>query len=340
MTPPSPPTAAPVSGRPGRLDYRATSLRPAWDSLPAHLQAAVGAAVGSVVVEGAAPVTTGFTGAYAGRVRLADGREVFTKVGTPAQPHVVGALTEEARLLAALPSGIPAPALVAAGGSGGWRFLVLELLEGHLPGMPWTRPDADAAHEACLALAEAGTPAPADLVSGSFGPAFAGADQVQATAAALAGGSFVPAPGLSGGLLEHAAEVARLTRLAPGVLQGASLVHSDLRPDNLLVDRSGRAHVLDWNWLCTGPGWVDLVGLMPLMALDGLDTDAVMAGSPLTRDADPEHVDAFLAAVTVYMSGNLAAPPPPGCTPALRHHQHHMAGAFLAMLADRRGWAV
>ena len=84
-------------------------------------------------------------------MRLADGREVFAKVGTPAQPHVVGALTEEARLLAALPPGIPAPVLVAAGGSGGWRFLVLEVLEGHLPGMPWTGPDADAAHEACLA---------------------------------------------------------------------------------------------------------------------------------------------------------------------------------------------
>ena len=63
---------------------------------------------------------------------------------------------------------------------------------------------------------------------------------MQATAAALADGSFVLAPGLSTVLLEHAAEVARLTRLAPEVLQGRSLVHSDLRPDNLLVDRSGR----------------------------------------------------------------------------------------------------
>ena len=160
MTPPSPPTAA---AHGVRVDYRETSRRPAWDSLPADVHEAVGAAVGSRVVEGAAPVTTGFTGAYAGR---------------------------------------------------------------------------------------------------------------------------------------------------------------------------------DWNWLCTGPAWVDLVGLMPLMALDGLDTGALMAMSPLTRDADPEHVDAFLAAVTVYMSGNLDAPPPPGCTPALRHHQHHMAGAFLALLADRRGWAV
>lgn len=340
MTPPSPPTAPAGPSARARVDYRETSLRPSWDSLPAHLHEAVGAAVGSVVVEGAAPVTTGFTGAYAGRVRLADGREVFAKVGTPAQPHVVGALTEEARLLAALPPGIPAPVLVAAGGSGGWRFLVLEVLEGHLPGMPWTGPDADAVHEACLALASAGTPAPADLVSGSFGPLFAGDARVQATAAALADGSFVLAPGLSTVLLEHAAEVARLTRLAPGVLQGSSLVHSDVRPDNLLVDRSGRVRLLDWNWLCTGPAWVDLVGLMPLMALDGIDTAALMSRSPLTRDADPEHVDAFLAAVTVYMAGNLDAPPPPGCTPALRHHQHLMAGAFLAMLADRRGWAA
>lgn len=340
MTPPSPPTAPAGSCDRTRVDYRDTSLRPGWDSLPAHLHEAVGAAVGSVVVEGAVPVTTGFTGAYAGRVRLADGREVFAKVGTPAQPHVVGALTEEARLLASLPPGVPAPVLVAAGGSGGWRFLVLEVLEGHLPGMPWTAPDADAVHEACLALAGVGTPAPADLASGSFGPLFAGDARVQATAAALADGSFVLAPGLSTVLLEHAAEIARLTRVAADVLQGPSLVHGDLRPDNLLVDRSGRAHLLDWNWLCTGPAWVDLVGLMPLMALDGLDTTALLATSPLTRDVDPEHIDALLAAIVVYMSGNLDAPPPPGCTPALRHHQHLMARAFLAMLADRRGWAA
>ena len=176
-------------------------------------------------------------------------------------------------------------------------------------------------------------------MSGSFGSAFAGDRRVQATAAVLADGSFEPAPGLSPLLRERAAEVAHLTRLAPEVLQGASLVHSDLRPDNLLVDRSGRAHLLDWNWLCTGPAWLDLVGLMPLMAWDGLDVGTRMARSPLTRDADPEHVDAFLAAVTVYMSGNLDAPPPPGCTPAVRHHQHLMARAFLALLADRRGWA-
>jgi hypothetical protein len=75
------------------------------------------------------------------------------------------------------------------------------------------------------------------------------------------------------------------------------------------------------------------------MAWQGVDVEALMARSPLFTGADPEEVDAFLAVIAVYMLSSLDAPPPPGCTPALRQHQHLMARAFLAMLGQRRGWA-
>jgi hypothetical protein len=63
----------------------------------------------------APPVSTGFTGAYAGRVTLDTGCDVFVKASGPGNSHVLGALAQEARVLPALPDGIPAPRLLAAG---------------------------------------------------------------------------------------------------------------------------------------------------------------------------------------------------------------------------------
>ena len=92
--------------------------------------------------------------------------------------------------------------------------------------------------------------------------------------------------------------------------------------------------------MATGPAWLDLAGLLPLMAWQGVDVEALVARSPLFAGVDADAVDAFLAAVAVYMLSDLDAPPPPGCTPALRQHQHLMARAFLRLLADRRGWTA
>jgi hypothetical protein len=83
---------------------------------------------------------------------------------------------------------------------------------------------------------------------------------------------------------------------------------------------------------------VDWVGLLPLMAAQGVDTDALIETSPLTRDANPEAVDAYLATIAAYTLSGYRMKPPPGCTPALRHHQLLMAQVFLEFLRRRRRW--
>jgi hypothetical protein len=62
-----------------------------------------------------------------------------------------------------------------------------------------------------------------------------------------------------------------------------------------------------------------------------------MAGRRLTRDADPEHVDAWIAAVCGFM---LAARrrPAPARSPHLRTHSDWYAEAAWSLLAQRRGW--
>ena len=321
----------------GEVDYRATSLRPQWDELPPHVHAATEATVGSPLASASAPVASGFTSSYAGLISLGDGRQVFVKVAGPSTPFVVEALTQEAKVLAELPDGIPAPGLVGSAQSRGWSILVLDALEGHLPGLPWTQQEAESVHDACLRLVQFGTPSPVGLSGNDFASDVGSDAHVLATADAMSRGAFTLPEELPGWVPTHLGAIARLARRAT-TLGGSSLVHGDLRPDNLLISPDGQATILDWNWLCTGPAWVDFAGLLPWMALQGLDADAWVARSPLLRDVDPDEVDSFLATIAVYMVSDLDQPPFPGGTSALRRHQHLMARTFLTWLGHRRGW--
>lgn len=328
------------------VDYRATSARPAWADLPEAVQHEVGRIAGSAVVSAAPAVTSGFTGSYAGEVTCADGRGVFVKAGGPDMPHVVSALAQEAHVLAHLPRGIPAPTLVGATGAAGcdgWNVLLLEVIDGRMPGQPWTPADVASAHRACRTLAELTTPVPAGLETPSVALEMARDVAVLATVQALDAGTFVVTPAMPAGLRSWAG---RLARLARGVMEdtdllaGETLTHGDLRPDNLLVDRHGTTWVVDWNWVGVGPAWVDLVGLLPMMAAHGIDTAEILTTSPLTRGADPAAVDGYLAVIACYMLTGLDAPPPPGCTPALRAHQGLMARLFVDLVARHRRWSA
>ena len=42
-------------------------------------------------------------------------------------------------------------------------------------------------------------------------------------------------------------------------LTGATLVHTDLRDDNVIMGRDGRVWFCDWNFPTVGPAWVDEV---------------------------------------------------------------------------------
>lgn len=266
------PTALP------EVDYAATSSRPAFASLPDEVRVACGDAVRGVVVDAAPPVGSGFTGAYAGLLTLADGRRVFAKAAGPGLPHVVAGLAAEERILPRL-AGLRCPSRLAGvaevpTAEGSWRVLLVEEIDGRQPGAPWTAADADAAVSACLEVA---------------------------------------------------------------ALDGEALVHGDVRPDNLLVETGGSARVVDWNHPTLGAPWVDLVGLWPLMAHHGVDVRR-FAEVPVLAGVTDAEIDAFLAVLAGFMVCDVDAPPPPGCTPALRRHQLLMAGATVELLGARRGW--
>jgi hypothetical protein len=192
-------------------------------------------------------------------------------------------------------------------------------------------------HRACLAAAEV----PTDVVVALTADLLAvdlGSDPVALmTLGSLAGG-VDPWPGWLVPLAAHQRnELADLAGHAAAALAGTQVVHGDLRPDNLVVDRTGSARMVDWNWVSRGPAWVDFVGLWPLMAHHGLDVTR-WQGSPLLAGVDPDAVDAFLAVVVGLMVDKARGDDSSASLAVLRAHQRFTAHTFLSLLAGRRRW--
>ena len=326
------------------LDYTATVVRPRWDQLPLDVRRAVGAAAGARVEHAADPVTSGFSGGFAAVLRLADGRRVFAKAGSSANPHLLSAYAQEAVVLSALPREVPAPRLVGSASlregqadERAWRVVVTEVAPGRMP-HPWTETDLAAVHDACVASAAALTPAPAAMELPGMPEDYGREPETLGCFAALAAGELPLTSRQPAWVMDRLPELQALVDGSAAHLSGGTANHCDLRADNVLVD-GARALFVDWNWLCVGPPWTDFVGVLPLARADGVDVDVWLARSELTRGVDPESVDAWLAAVAAYMLSNADQPVWPGGTPTVRIHQRRYARTFLDWLGERRGWA-
>lgn len=321
------------------VDYRRTSSRPTFDELPPEVREVIASVAGSAIGVAFPPVTTGFTGAYAGLLALRDGRRVFAKAAGPAAPHALQAIPREARILRGLAGRVSAPQLVGSAAAGSWQVVVLEAIDGEMPGVPWTQYDADAAHAACVELAALDPAAVAALTTSSLALEVGRDTAALACLDELALGARSWPDGIRPLPPHRAVELARLGQLASEALLGDRLVHSDLRPDNMLITPQGTARLVDWNWVARGPAWCDFVGLLPLMADHGLDVDRMTARSPLLDGVDGEAVDAFLAIIAGFMVDSCVHPTSTGSFNAIRHHQRLMARTFIALLAHRRGWS-
>lgn len=221
-----------------------------------------------------------------------------------------------------------------------WQVLVTQVAPGRLP-QPWTDVSLDAVHTGCLQVADALTPPPPHLQVPLLAD-LTGRDTAAGWFARLACGTERLTWGQPAWVPERARELDVLARGAERATTGSSGVHCDLRADNVLVDDGPggtcRATFVDWNWLRRGAAWVDFVGLLPLAHADGLDADAWLRSSPLTREVDPDAVDSFLALIAGMMLDGADLPVWPGGPALVRVHQRRYARTFLDWLAHRRAW--
>ncbi|SCE96570.1 Phosphotransferase enzyme family protein [Micromonospora purpureochromogenes] len=333
---------------PPPVPYHATAVRPDWSTLPAGLRAAVAARLGAPVVS-ARTATAGFTGGFAALLTGADGGRIFVKAADLThQRHLADWYGREAAVLARLPAGLPVPRPRWALTASGWYALALDAVDGRTPRLPWDRTELDAVLAGYAELAAALADPPAELVAlGLPHLADLARDDILWWGEVAAGREPVPPmPAAAHGRLTEL--VALESRLPGYAAAGRGLVHGDLRVDNVLLDAGGRAWFCDWNWICHGPAWFDLAGLLITGYADGLPVDAIFAGHPAAAGAPPDALDVTLAALAgYYLTSAAAGPPPappaprpaPAVSPHLGAHQRFSGEQALHWLAVRQGWS-
>ncbi|MBT2595995.1 phosphotransferase [Arthrobacter sp. ISL-72] len=84
------------------------------------------------------------------------------------------------------------------------------------------------------------------------------------------------------------------------MVHGETLLHFDLRHDNLKIDERGQIWVLDWGRACIGPDWVDVVCLLLESDAGSTDLESLFLQSARATDADPQAVDGFLTILASY----------------------------------------
>ena len=319
-------TAAPL---PTTIPHGRTARRLEWAHLPPHVRAVVEDHCGSPVVE-ARSQGAGFTPGFASVLTCADGTGHFVKAASlKAQRMFAEAYRVEAAKLSALPAAAPAPRLLWLYDADDWVVLGVEYVASRQPRRPWLETDL----RACVAMAEqmaaALTPPPDALVADDFETEFAGWpaywDNVREAMPDL--------PAFD----ERVEEAATLAGRFREVTGGSTLVHTDIRDDNLMLAADGRVLLCDWNWPVVGAAWLDTVFLMIGPRGDGIDVERVLAGAALTRDVPTEAVDIVLALITGYFLMSAEQPVPP-TSPYIRDAQQWQGEVCWRWLGERRGW--
>lgn len=301
----------------------ATGARIRWADLPDHVRHAVEEILQSEVVA-AESQPGGFSPGTADRVVTANGHRAFVKAVSPAQnPDSPGMHRNEARITAALPPATPAPKLLGSYDDGEWIAMVLTDVEGRHPATPWEQGELRAVMATLDTMATILTPSPiADVPTASewLGDDLKGWRRVAAD----------PPAGLDPRVLARLPELIDRGDHAVGAVGGDTLVHLDVRADNLLIGPAGEVTVVDWPWGCRGPRWLDRVLLLINVRLyGGHDCEQLLKGI----DGDLDDMRSVLIALAGYFVDRARTPPPPGL-PTVRAFQQAQADALLSWLTD------
>ena len=305
------------------LPHGRTARRLPWAHLPPALREQVEQRLGGRVV-GAESQNAGFTPGFASVLTLADGSRHFVKAAsTKAQRPFASSYRTEGERLAALPAGVPVPRLQWMLDAD-WVVLAIEYVDHTRPARPWQPADLHRSLDLLEEAADALTPSPLPDVAEL-------ADDLEPMARLWHGRVLRDTPGLP-----HGYDVADLAARVDELV-GDTLLHTDVRDDNVLLTPDGGALLCDWNWAARGPAWFDSLSLLVGARGDGLDVEQLIRERRLLRAADPELLDVALAVLSGYFLA-MSRDPIPSSSPWLRVAQGWQAEVTWGWLRERRGW--
>jgi len=305
----------------------ATGIRIRWADLPNQVRREIAAIVGGPVVE-AVSQAGGFSPGSADRVRTATGRRAFVKaVSSTPNPRSPEMHRREARVAAALPASAPTPALLGSYDDGDWVALVYEDIDGRHPATPWLPDELRRVQAALAEIASALTPSPLPelpMAADFLADDFTGWQRMAAD----------PPADLDPWLVEHLDDLAVLADRGLSALVGETLVHTDIRADNILLGADDRVTVVDWPSACRGPAWLDqLLLLVNVRLYGGHDTPALLDRYAAEAGVCRADLTAALAGLAGYFTDGARQPAPPGL-PTLRAFQQAQSDAVLSWLRE------
>jgi len=240
----------------------------------------------------------------------------------------------EARIAGRLRPSVPSPRLLWSYDDGEWVALAFDDIDGRPPILPWRREELERVLHAVTELSQTLTPSPvaAPPVAEVLGPLFTGwRREHQATKEGRT------PPGLDPWAARNLDRLVALETHWEEAARGDTLLHADLRADNLLLTNN-RVYVVDWPHGCIGADWIDLVCLLPSVAMQGGPPPwEILDRHPVAREADRQSVDSLVAALTGFFTWASRRPPPPGL-PTLRPFQGAQGREGLVWLRHRMGW--
>ena len=306
----------------------ATGQRIGWSDLPADVQRGVEAVLGGRVIM-AESQAGGFSPGTADRVCTDGGRRAFVKAVSPDQnpdsPHL---LRREADYLDALTRSPRVPRPIGRYDDGHWIAVAMEEIDGRCPPVPWSGEHVDAAMGSLAALAADLTPSP---IAG-LGPVAEGLESIFLGWQRL---RDQPHPGLDPWITARLDQLIQVSADSLRRLEGDTVVHCDIRADNLLVRPDGSMVVVDWPWALTGPNWLDrFLLLINIDLYGGHDVELLVARH--LPGVDPSLITGCLAGMCAFFTDAGRQPSVPGL-PTLRAFQQAQADSTAAWLRRRMG---
>jgi len=145
-----------------------------------------------------------------------------------------------------------------------------------------------------------------------------------------------PPEGCDPWILENLDHLEELAATGLNALGGGSLVHTDVRADNILITKNNAAVLVDWPWACLGSEWFDaLTVLVNVRAFDAaFDVEAVLRSHPVFSAATASGIDGVLSGLGAYFI-DMARHPAPIGLPTLRAFQQQQGDAVMGWLRQR-----
>jgi hypothetical protein len=313
----------------------ATGQRLHWSELPNQVQHGLEDRLGAKVVQ-ATTQPGGFSPGLAARLSLADGRRAFVKaVNGAINPHSPGMHRREARIAAALPASVPTPRFLDSYDDGDWIALIFEDIDGTTPHIPWRPVELERVLAAVTELTALLTPAPiaVERVADRMGDVFTGWRRLAADTEAGKDDLQRVDPWVG----RHLADLVALELEGAGAADGTTLLHTDIRADNVLLTPT-KVFFVDWPWASRGAAWIDLVFMLPSVAMQrGPKPWEIFDAHPLARGIPNDRVTALVAVITGFFVWQSRQPSPPGL-PTIRAFQRDQGVPALEWLKRRTGW--